>query len=255
MSSQAVAARAIVLAAGRGTRLGGLSAEMPKVMVKLDERTLLAHQRDSLGAAGISDVHMVLGHGADAVEAHPDAQGLRFWRNPAFATTNMVASLLSAVDLLDGTADVIVAYGDIVYEPRLVTALMDATAPIAVVVDLAWKEYWSARMPDPLADAETLRMDETGRIVELGNAPERYEDIQGQYTGLFKISASTARPFAELAHELVGVDPNCYMTSLLQRCIHDGIHVQATTVVNGWLEIDSPSDLNIQHDRFYRGVR
>lgn len=246
--------RAVILAAGRGTRLGSLTAEIPKVLIELDRQTLLAHQRRSLAAAGITDVHLVLGHGAEAVKRHPDAQGLTFWHNPDYETTNMVASLLCAGDLLDGTSDLIIAYGDIVYEPRLVHSLLALDASIGVVVDTAWRAYWEARMPDPLADAETLRMDHTGRILELGNRPTNYSDIEGQYTGLFRIAASYAPIFRAGAERLVSSDPNSFMTTLLQGTIDDGSAVQATEVTNGWLEIDSPEDLRMGHSGFFRGV-
>ena len=243
---------AVILAAGRGTRLGPLVAELPKVMVELDGRTLLAHQRQSLAAAGVTDVHLVLGHGAEAVKLHPDAQKLTFWHNPNYETTNMVASLMCANQLLDGTSDVIIAYGDIVYEPRLLHSLLALDAPVGVVVDLSWRSYWEARMPDPLVDAETLRMDSAGRILELGSRPSDYADIEGQYTGLIKVSAKATQAFAALASHLVTNDPNAFMTALLQRAIDDGVHVHAAQVRNGWLEIDSPADLNLEHQRFYR---
>ncbi len=243
--------RAVILAAGRGTRLGNLTAGLPKVMVELEGQTLLAHQRRSLESSGITDIHLVLGHGAEAVQAHPDTEGLTCWLNPYFATTNMVASLLCAPDLLDGSADLIIAYGDIVYEPRLLHALLALDAPVGVVVDASWRAYWEARMPDPLSDAETLRMDMNGRILELGSKPTGYSDIDGQYTGLIRLMANDAPQFLSSARDLILEDVNSYMTALLQRLIDEGVHVQSARVSHGWLEIDSPGDLLIDWVQFY----
>lgn len=231
--------------------MGDLTGGLPKLMLKLGGQTLLAHQRRSLVSAGIEDISLVLGHGGDAVQDHPDAQGFVCYRNSDYASTNMVASLLCATDLLDGSADLIVAYGDIVYEPRLVAALLDVDAPVSIVVDLGWREYWEARMPNPLEDAETLKLDKLGRVVELGKRPENYSDIQGQYTGLIRISAKAAAMFASAAHKLALADPNTYMTSLLQHLIDNELLVKAAVVSHGWLEIDQASDLNIEHDCFY----
>lgn len=253
MSRPSGSTRAVILAAGRGTRLGNLSAALPKVMVELQGRTLLAHQRRALSAMGIDDVHLVLGHGADAVERHPDARGLTFWRNPNYATTNMVASLLCAPDLLDGSTDLIVAYGDIVYEPRLLHALLAVDAPVGVVVDVAWRAYWEARMAEPLDDAETLRLN-GDRILEIGRRPQSYEDIDGQYTGLLRITAEFATRFANAARELLAEDPNSFMTTFLQQLINDGVTILSAPVKNGWLEIDQPQDLMIDSDRFWTAM-
>ena len=250
MSTPSASTRAVILAAGRGSRLGNLATELPKVMIELQERTLLAHQRRALSAVGIGDVHLVLGHGADAVERHPDAQGLTFWRNPTYATTNMVASLVCAPDLLDGSADLIVAYGDIVYEPRLLHALLAVDAPVTVVVDMAWRAYWEARMADPLDDAETLRLDGE-RILEIGKRPQGYKDIDGQYTGLIRIAAGFAARFAKVAKTLLEEDSNSPMTTLLQRVIDDGVSVQSAQIKSGWLEIDYLDDLMIDTKTFW----
>lgn len=243
--------RAVILAAGRGTRLGPATAELPKVMMPLVGRTLLAHQRSTLRAVGVEDVHLVLGHGAAAVRADPDARGMTLWENPDYATTNMVATLLCAVAPLDGSTDLVIAYGDIVYAPGVATALLTTDAPVSVVVDLAWRDYWQARMADPLTDAETLRMDGAGRLTELGRRPDGYDDIEGQYTGLIRVRADAMPRFRDSAAALVDEDPGAYMTTLLQRLIDDGVHVQAAPVRNGWLEIDEPADLGIDLARFW----
>lgn len=242
----------MILAAGRGTRLGELAAELPKAMVEVAGRTLLAHQRVALEAAGIIETHLVLGHGADRVRIHPDAAGLDIWVNTEYATTNMVATLLCAADPLDATSDLIIAYGDIVYEPRLVTALLEVDAEVVVVVDLGWREYWASRMQDPLADAETLRMADDGRLLEVGAQPQTYDDIEAQYIGLIRIRADAVPHFRAEAERLTAEDPRAYMTTLLQRLIDGGRDVRVAPVTNGWLEIDRPGDLEIDISRFWR---
>lgn len=252
MTQEARTTRAVILAAGRGARLGNILPGQPKVMLPIAGQTLLGHQRRALRNAGISDVHIVVGHGANEVRVHPDAGGLTFWNNLDYATTNMVSSLLCASDLLDGTTDLVVSYGDIVYEPRLLAALFSVDAPVAVVVDLEWRDYWEARMDDPLTDAETLLVDGNGRLLQLGGRPTSYANIQGQFIGLILVRADMAKTFATEAAHQVSVDPNIYMTTLLQRLIEAGHHVHAASVENGWLEFDQPGDLAVGFARFWR---
>lgn len=244
-------ARAVILAAGRGTRLGALAADRPKVMVELGGATLLAHQRAALSAAGITDVHLVLGHGAELVRDAPDADGLAVWVNPEFATTNMVATLLCAEEPLSGMTDLFIAYGDIVYEPRLVSALRDVDGEVNVVVDVEWRAYWEARMEDPLKDAETLRMTADGRLLEVGARPNDYSEIEAQYIGLIRVRADAVPRFRSAAERLVAEDPRAFMTTLLQSLIDEGRDVRVASVANGWLEIDTPEDLVIDVERFW----
>jgi choline kinase len=134
-----------------------------------------------------------------------------------------------------------------------VRALVAAPGDIAIVVDDAWLGLWTRRMPDPLADAETLKVDCSGLVKEIGKKPRGYEDIDAQYVGLIKLSARGARLLRDL---YAGLDREAvydgqpfermYMTSLLQRAIDAGIAVHAVRIRGGWIEIDAPSDLAIE---------
>jgi L-glutamine-phosphate cytidylyltransferase len=251
--------RTVILAAGRGTRLGPLAADRPKLMVELAGEPLLVHQLRALAAAGVDDVHVVVGHGQDAVRTHPAAAELTFWENPDFATTNMVATLMRATGALDGSTDLLIAYGDIVYEPRLVRAVLEVDASVVVAVDHGWHAYWSARMDDPLDDAETLRLGPSGRILELGGRPSSLADIEGQYLGLVRVRADRVRDLVACwegfdEHVRFGgrTAAGMFMTDLLQHLIDIGWDVHEAPVEHGWLEVDQPADLAIDHARFWR---
>lgn len=243
--------RAVILAAGRGSRLGGLTADRPKVLVEVAGATVLTHQRRALDRAGIRDVHLVAGHAVDHVRAHPDVRGLRVHVNPDWAATNMVATLSHAGEALAGDADVVVAYGDIVYEPRLLAALEEVRdADVGVVVDLDWEAYWRARMEDPLSDVETLRLGPTGRLLEIGAPARRLEDVEAQYVGLLRIRADAVGPILAAWAALPGdhrvrgrTREELFMTDLLQLLVDDGRDVRAAPVRAGWLEFDAPEDL------------
>lgn len=237
--------RAIILAAGQGTRLRPLTDDRPKCLVEFCGHTILDRAVASLAAAGIDDVAVVTGYRADLIAA----RGLVTRHNPAFERTNMVHSLFCAEDLMAGD-DLLIVYGDIVFHPRLVTALADSDAPIALAVNTRWRELWERRMDDPLADAETLKLDPDGNIVELGKRPQGYDDVEGQFTGLIRIGREALGAVRDFYHALDrsavydGKDfDNMYMTSFLQAIIDRLMPVRAVPVAGGWLEIDSLDDL------------
>lgn len=61
-------------------------------------------------------------------------------------TTNMVATLFSARQELNGTADIIISYTDIVYGFQTVQRLLESTNPFNVIVDRNWRNLWEGRM-------------------------------------------------------------------------------------------------------------
>ena len=108
-----------------------------------------------------------------------EGKGDRLKENPRYFETNMVWTLFSAEEELEG--DLIISYGDIVYSREILQTLLDSKSDISVVIDKDWESYWRARNDNPLDDAETLRLSKNGRILELGQKPQSVDEIQGQY--------------------------------------------------------------------------
>lgn len=247
--------KAVILAAGQGTRLRPLTNDRPKCMVELQGKPLIDHQLEVLRHAGITDLHVVAGYLADRL----DRPGVTKHLNANYATTNMVHTLFCAAGLLTGDTDLVISYGDIVYEARVLEALLACDAPLCLAVDLEWHAYWQSRMPDPLADAETLKLVEGDRVVELGRKPRSLADIQGQYMGLIKLRADHVDRFHAAWRALDPealydgrTPPNMFMTSFLQHLIDQGWEVRAAFTRNGWLEVDAPEDLALDTGAFWR---
>ena len=238
--------KAIILVAGQGTRLRPHTDDKPKCMVELAGKPLLHWQLEALRSFGIERIMLVGGYRADRL----DAKGVELSINPRYAETNMVNTLFCAEDWMYPGEDLLIAYGDIVYEPRVVQSLIDVDAPIAISVDRQWLKLWESRMDDPLSDAETLKLADGNQILELGKKPRSLDDVQGQYMGLIKVRGDSVQAFRNAWHRLDrngvydGKDfDNMYMTSFIQNLIDTGHDVRAAFTDNGWIEVDTVDDL------------
>lgn len=221
-----------------------LTDDRPKCMVEVAGYPLIAWSAASARAAGCDDIVVVGGYRRDRLKL----PGVTILDNPDFATTNMVYSLWAAREALKGQRDVIVSYSDIVYEPRVLTALMQTSGDVAVTVDTGWLSYWQKRFADPLSDAESLKI-ERGRIVEIGNKVASLDEIQAQYIGLLKFSGAGIGMLLDLMEGLHSgriTSPKpfekVFMTDLLQVMIARGTGVFPAPVRRGWLEVDSLDD-------------
>ena len=180
--------RVIILAAGMGTRLRPLTLDRPKCLVKIHNQSILDHQLEILRKNKLEDIYIVGGYLAESLRRF----GLKMYINHDYSTTNMVYTLFHAEDLFDGSDDILISYGDIVYESKVISSLLSESAPISVTADKSWLKYWSNRMDNPLADAETFITDNSNYIKELGQKPQDYNQIQAQFIGLIKISKDYA---------------------------------------------------------------
>ena len=239
---------AIILGAGEGNRLRPHTSDRPKCLVELAGKSMLERECDVLRACGIEDIHVVTGYRADQIER----LGHSTFHNPDFASTNMVTSFLCARELLDRGEDVLVSYADIVYEPRVVEALLACEADVSLAVNTRWRELWETRMDDPLSDAETLKVDAAGNLVEIGKEASSYDEVEGQYMGLILFRAAAAGRIGAVHDDLDpkaiydGKDlPNMYMTSFLQHWVDHVSPIRTVMIDGGWLEVDTVEDLAI----------
>ncbi|WP_243544277.1 NTP transferase domain-containing protein [Pseudodesulfovibrio tunisiensis] len=241
---------AIILAAGSGTRLRPLTESRPKCMVEVCGHSLIRTQLEVLRRCGIRNIVVVGGYLADRLDA-PGAERLV---SPDHAISNMVWTLKKAVRAMND--DVVVSYGDIIYPPHVLTALLQSPHGISVAVDAGWRSYWEARFPDALDDAESLRLGRDGSILEIGGRPGALDEIEGQYIGLMRFRGEEAARVRDLLGSMeedssVNGKPamNAYMTDFLQSLIDAGHRVSAVPFHGNWCEVDSPEDLAVAQTR------
>ncbi|MFJ2479669.1 phosphocholine cytidylyltransferase family protein [Pseudomonas sp. NPDC087598] len=234
--------KAIILAAGRGSRMKSLTDERPKCLVELRGKPLLEWQLESLRAAGISDIAVVTGYRRELLAE----RGLSEFHNPRWAETNMVSSLACAESWLQGQP-CIVSYSDIFYSPVAVQSLINSDAALAVTYDPNWLQLWTERFGDPLLDAETFRLTAAHTLAEIGNKPQSVDDVQGQYMGLLRF---TPEGWAEVVRLRAELSPqqrdSMHMTNTLQRVIDAGrVPIEAVAYTGEWGEVDSSEDLSV----------
>jgi len=237
--------KAIILAAGRGSRMGELGEQRPKCLIPLAGKPLLERQVAALRGGGANDIGIVRGYRADMIAV----PGATYFANERWAETNMVMSLATAAPWLR-TGPVIVSYADIFYRRDLVRDLASAPGDLVVAYDRRWRDLWTRRFTDPLSDAETFRLDEAGNLLEIGGKTKLINEIEGQYMGLLKFTPAAWQDIETLLGEL---DPAARdrldMTGLLHRLLVRKAPQIAMIGTDGqWGEIDNPNDVALYEE-------
>jgi len=234
--------KAIILAAGRGSRMKNLTDECPKCLVELRCKPLLDWQLKALREAGITEIAIVTGYKRELLSG----RGLKEFHNPRWAETNMVSSLACAAEWLE-TEPCVVSYSDIFYDSSAVTALMHCPAMLAVTYDANWRALWEKRFGDPLLDAETFRMKADGTLAEIGNKPKTVEEVEGQYMGLLRFTPPGWKEVVRIRSALPSEQcDRMHMTGTLQKVIEaERVPVAAVPYRGEWGEVDSAEDIAI----------
>jgi choline kinase len=250
--------KAIIVAAGRGRRLGPETDDLPKCMVEVAGRPILHWQLHALTAAGIDDVVVVRGYHGDRIAGPAGGLRLRFIENPEWERNNILASLLYAAEEMDG--GFFFSYSDIVFAPLVTMALATAApeADVSLIVDRRWEDAYVGRTEHPLPEAELARVETVGgkpAVTRVGKQAVPREQAAGEFIGLAHFSADGAAALrAEWKRALgaggleapYGRAPTlrqAYLTDALNALAEAGRRMAPVFIDGQWREIDTRQDL------------
>jgi choline kinase len=241
--------RAVILAAGRGSRLGTHTEDRPKCLVELARKPLIRRQIAALRGGGVSTIGIVRGYLANRITI----EDVTYFENPRWAETNMVMSLVAAAPWLRSDS-VVISYADIFYGRDIVRDLAASSGDLVVAYDRSWRSLWTRRFADPLSDAETFRTDARGNLIDIGRRTTQIDDIQGQYMGLLKF---TPQAWGAVEAVLAAVDAKARdamdMTTLLRALLDSGFPIGTVGIAGHWGEIDSSGDLELYEKMIQEG--
>ena len=232
-----------ILAAGKGSRLGKISANKPKCLTEICGKSLIKRNLTTFNNFNLN-VLLITGFAAEKLEP----LGVQTIHNRDFDDTNMVWSLYQAIQELEN--DFIICYGDIVVSPSTVANLLESPFEFALVSDQSWLEYWTRRFDEPLTDAESFSINATGDLVSVGQKAQNTNEIHGQYIGLIKVTGDARSQFKKRLQQFCEdegtyeIAKKAYMTDFLQILINEGVQIKPVFVNGGWIEIDNPKDIN-----------
>ncbi|WP_104984194.1 NTP transferase domain-containing protein [Sorangium cellulosum] len=253
--------KAVIIGAGRGSRLRHLTEELPKTLVPILGRPMLDGILDALAAGGFkrSDVVFICGYKADVIRAaYPD---LTYVENRGWEQNNILLSLLCAREHLEG--GFVSTYADIVYRPEIVADLVRSPHDIALACDTDWRRRYVNRSQHPETDAEKLRA-EGDRVVELSRRIPS-EAATGEFIGVMKLSSSGAGRFLsafDAARAAFEGRPEfregrsfqrAYLIDLLQHMIESGALLHKVDTHGGYMEIDTLEDASLA-EAWWRGA-
>jgi choline kinase len=223
--------RAVILAAGRGSRLRDITGSRPKCLARVGPRTLLDWQMRSLHSCGIHDIAVIAGYGADEVRRECGG-GTDFVLNSRHETTNSLYSLwLARHLLLDGF---VVLNCDVLFHEQLLRDLLAAPAEDALLMAAVGNQIYSD---------EEMKVSVDRRCVARIAKTLEPEMTHGENVGIAKFGRAGA---ATLVNEIAAVLTDGGVREWLPKAFENFARVRPLHVVETrglpWIEIDVPED-------------
>ncbi len=240
----------VILAAGIGSRLRPLTLQKPKSCIEVDGTPVLAHQLRAYADAGVTDVTVVAGYLADDVRAlcaeleteRPELD-VTVRESEVFANTDNMYSLYLAREEVAGEPFVL-TNGDVVFDPELLSDLLDAPVGSAIATDTA--TYSDEAMKVTVGDDDD-------RVTHISKSvPE--EVAHGVSTDAYRFSADFSEMLFEELTRTIERERNYgdWTEAAIDRLVGDRDHDVGVADVSGrrWVEIDDFEDLRAADRRF-----
>jgi L-glutamine-phosphate cytidylyltransferase len=237
--------KAVILAAGQGTRIRAVHGERPKCLIKVGDETILDHQIDCLSKAGIDEIAIVVGYEKQQIVRHVQKRfgrctsKIHFIENPAFAITNNIYSLWIARDWLNGQGFACLN-ADVIFDPMILNSALEVGPPISMIVDPEWRD-------------ETMKVIiSNGQVVQMGKKISKSE-FSGTYIGITVFDQLiNARFFAKMQDLIDAGRVNEFFNVAVQELVDEGLRVGFTSTAGApWAEIDDPLDLTFARQNVF----
>ncbi len=239
--------KALIIAAGLGSRLKKHTENLPKCMLDFGGKTLLQRQIDAYNKNNIKDISLIRGYKKEKI----NYKGLRYFENKDYKNNNILNSIFYAEKIING--NIIISYSDILFDPIVVQRTMDSNHDISVVVDIDWRGYYVGRKDHPISEAENVIFNSNNEVEKIGKINTGNEDVHGEFIGMIKLSNRGAETFKEHFHRLKKIYWNkpfqraqifqkAYLTDFIQELVDIGIKVHCVIIESGWKEIDTVED-------------
>jgi len=248
--------KAIIVAAGTGSRLGELAKDTPKSLLDVNGQSILERQISAFRKAGIDDIILVIGPFAEKYSF----KNVKYVNGKKSFSHDILYSLIEAKsEMID---DVIISYGDIIFEDSIVQTLLNSKNGISLAIDLKWEKMYQNKSKN-LVDKVSNVFIENNQITKIGykeNLGEPDKKTVGEFIGLAKFSKKAITDFLKIYlelekshngkfHESLSVKEGI-ITDMLQEFIDRNYTLNPIFVSGKWCEIDTIEDLKRAGDMF-----
>jgi dTDP-glucose pyrophosphorylase len=227
--------KAVILAAGRGTRMRDLTLDIPKPMIAVRGKPVLQHIVEGLAAAGVRQFLIVVGYRAKVVQQF-FGDGGTFGVQVEYTTQVVQDGTGRVVDLarsFAGESPFVLSYGDILVDPRnydTITALDDKVEAIV-----------SVRRNEDVSQGGAVFVNESFELVDLREKPKPGEPTSPWYNaGLYAFRPSIFSFTARLQPSPRG---EYELTDAICGLAQSGKRVKALELTGDWADVRDPEIL------------
>ena len=227
--------KALILAAGRGKRL---KANVPKILLKIGNKSLLERHVENLLSLGIKNIGIVIGYKSNQlrnfIKKIDRKKNIKIFKNSSYKLGSIV-SLVSASNFFYTKGNLILMDGDVLYDKKILKKLINSKKRNCLLID---KKFEKGQEPVKVCI-------KNNKIIDFGKIVNQDFDYQGESVGFFKFSSKSSIKFLEAAKIIMKSNKNAMYEDAIQQIIKKKkVYIDFENITSlPWVEIDFKKDL------------
>lgn len=238
--------KAIIIAAGLGSRLRPHTDNLPKCLVKIGNTTILQSQLRVFKSLKIDNINIIVGHKKEKIIE----KKINYIFNKQYRNNNILESLFYAKSEMNSTC--VISYSDIIFKKSIVKKLIQSKHDISILVDTNWKKNYKGRTQHPVSQAENVCYNKKSILKKIGKNLNTKES-DGEFIGMLKISNNGCKIFKKYFSKANKIYENkkfynanslkkAYLADFLSYLISNKVSIKCIKIKNNWMEIDTKQD-------------
>ena len=238
--------KAIILAAGRGTRIPQVTKNKPKCLVKIDKKTILERQISFLHKLRINDIIIIRGFKKNKILI----KKIKYIENKNYKKNEQLDSLFSAKS--EFTDDLLILFSDIIYDFSIIKKIfLEKKKLISLAVDKNWKKRYKFRFDHPVEQADKVKINKKGEVLKIGKKL-KIKETSGEFLGIFKVSKHGCKillqNYKKYKKDQDTADKQIH--DFFKFLINKGIQISSVPVRGKYMEIDTFNDYKLAKKLF-----
>ena len=238
----------IILAAGSSTRLSKEILDMPKGLLKINDKSIIEIQLDLFKKNQLFDITIIVGPNKEKFKF----ENINYVLDDDFQNHDVLGSLMASKSIIND--DTLTTYSDIIFDENILRSMLDFKGDIGIAVDLYWEKNYVNRIQHPKSQADNVLL-QNNKILKIRKNIKEYKSTQnlGEFIGLVKLSKNGAKIFVEKFNHLIKSHKGkfhdapslkkAYLTDMIQELVDSGFLVEPIIINGKWYEIDTYKDL------------
>ena len=235
--------KAIIIAAGYGTRLGDLTKKIPKSLIDINGKSILKRQIESLQSKAITEIIIVTGPNHEKFLE----KKLKYVKDNFYENHEQLGSLMEARNFFND--ELLILFSDVLFDNQVISKIINSENNFNIAVDSDWEKKYVGRTEHPISQADLVLIRNNLVLKIMKNLTPVNNFKIGEFIGIIKLSQKASEKFLnhyknlEKSVNKIKISKKWYLTNMLQDLIDNNNPITPVEIDGNWCEIDTVQDL------------